>query len=779
MAWDKKYRIDFKDIFDLSWWAFIEDETAGTNISAPIQPTGDPFRFNFLSNGEDTDQSPIHGSTLSLNIYSNTEFEWVELYNYGNLVYKVSVYYGIGAGTLYWTGFINSEGYQEPYDGVSYPVMLSASDGLGQLKYMPYKYRTVEDDDTYYEGRRRESQIVIDILAKIRFTGFTEYVNVYEDKMAVAVTDSPMSQIMIDVDAFRDKDCYEVLSHILRKYKAIIRQVGGEMVIYRPVDLREGTIYGRKFVTATNPSAVSLTTEQLIDRNDNPTDLRSTDGGTMTILPPIKKTSIIQDYGYKDSMIDNWQLNPELDATFRSWTGGGFIPMGWALPNETNGVALVAWNSAAPHGGAYITQTFGPYINSTAHNMVIEFEYAFNNFSAGSNTMAMALEIKSLSEGHYLYPVDANTCAWWHTYNNITVTLAVPKGFTGWTTYRRDIPTGLPEDGEYVITLWAPSTAGSLSTHGFFRNIRFIETSDEISVIKAHTVKRKLPFWQAILLISNPLGVLYLLFRGNDKRYPEQTINIDNAEIVEKEYVKTNSIKGIEASYDYILGDVEDSAMDNVIEQFAGSLAVLVRTNQYRVDTITLTGTTGDADITCDNVARTLYFAVSPPTLAQTAADFVTNFAAAYTGGGVIVTSSGADIIFTSNVLGAEFTGTTSIVNAWGNLSGTVALTTSSYIETLEPTTEWNTRGNTEGQPLLEIVCDEIAAQGGGPRQVLSLPIVENNSISDNPQINIMRNFQDSDNYGDGEIRPFFFSSGEFDVRNREWNLNLVEIKRT
>jgi len=769
MAWDKKYRIDFKDIFNLSWWVFIEDETAGTDASTPATPTDTPLIINFLSNGDNIFESPICGSTATLNIYADVDFQWIDLYSFGNLTYRVSIYYG--TGTLYWQGFINSSGYQEPYDGVSYPVSLSASDGLGQLKDMLYKYTTATEDDTYYNGRRRESQIIIDILAKIRVTGFSEYVNIYEAQMDDAITDSPFAQTMIDVDVFRDMDCYTVLTEILRKYGAVIRQVAGEMIIYRPSELEADVIYGRKFITATGPSAVQITTSQLIDRNSDNSDIRSVDGGYLSVINPAKKVTIKYDYGYRDSLIKNWELVPEEDATFEWWTGGGFIPMGWALPNETSGVAFTAWNSAAPHGGGYLTQTFGPYCKTTANNMVIEFEYGFNNFSAGGNNMAIALEIKSLSEGHYLYPVDELTCAWWHTYNNITITFAVPKGYTGWTTYRRDIPTGLPEDGEYIITLWAPSTAGSLSCHGFFKNVKFIETSDEISVIKAHKHKPKIRWYHWII----PTTALMKMWAETIK-HPKEVIYTDNAEIVEKEYVVTNPIKGVELEYNYLLGDVADSEMDNVVEQFTGSLAVAVKDYQYRVDTITLTGTMGDANITCDAVTSLHSFADSPPTLSQTAADFVTTFAADYTGGGVVVTSSGADIIFTSNVLGAAFTGATTIANTGGNLSGSVDYTTPAYYEILEPSAEWNRINETDEIQLLEIIGNEIASQFSYPTQLLSLPIVENNTESNNPQIKLIGKFTDVINIHESTPRLFVFNRGIFFVRDREWDLDIQEI---
>jgi hypothetical protein len=80
-----------------------------------------------------------------------------------------------------------------------------------------------------------------------------------------------------------------------------------------------------------------------------------------------------------------------------------------------------------------------------------------------------------------------------------------------------------------------------------------------------------------------------------------------------------------------------------------------------RIDTITLTGTSGMATIVCDAVSKNATWAGS--SLTDTAAGFVIMYAAAYLTGGVEVTSSGADIIFTAETAGVDFTGSTTIDN--------------------------------------------------------------------------------------------------------------------
>jgi hypothetical protein len=91
-----------------------------------------------------------------------------------------------------------------------------------------------------------------------------------------------------------------------------------------------------------------------------------------------------------------------------------------------------------------------------------------------------------------------------------------------------------------------------------------------------------------------------------------------------------------------------------------------------QVDTVTLSGTSGTANLSCAGVVRQLTFNTS---LTQTATDFVTNFAADYATVGVVVTSSGADLIFTASVAGTPFTSPWVSVLT-GDLSGTTVNTT-------------------------------------------------------------------------------------------------------
>lgn len=92
---------------------------------------------------------------------------------------------------------------------------------------------------------------------------------------------------------------------------------------------------------------------------------------------------------------------------------------------------------------------------------------------------------------------------------------------------------------------------------------------------------------------------------------------------------------------------------------------------QKRIDTISLSGTGGTANVTCDGLSKRCIFSDS---LTNTAAAFVTAYAAAYLERGVVVTSSGEDIIFTAQYAGDDFTGATTITNVAGFYAGSISI---------------------------------------------------------------------------------------------------------
>jgi prepilin-type processing-associated H-X9-DG protein len=93
---------------------------------------------------------------------------------------------------------------------------------------------------------------------------------------------------------------------------------------------------------------------------------------------------------------------------------------------------------------------------------------------------------------------------------------------------------------------------------------------------------------------------------------------------------------------------------------------------QKRKDRITLSGTSGRANITCDSITRRIDY--SSEGLTQTAADFVALYAADWTPGNVVLTSSGDSLYLESTIAGVDFTGSTTIVNLPNFYRGSIVI---------------------------------------------------------------------------------------------------------
>jgi hypothetical protein len=630
MAFQVKYRSEYKDLHGADWKIdILEDPWAGAIIT--LTPTGDPLNFDYDSASDDI-FDPIKESFAKIGVMSSTNFALADLYATEELHFKVNIYQN---AALYWTGWVDCGNYTEPYEIVPYPVLITATDGLSSLEDMLYKYQTTDPDDTYYEGRTLASQILIDILGKIGVTTFREYINIYENSMDSGDGDSPLDQTSIDVDIFKDMNCDEVLSEILKPFGSIIRQTSGVFCIYRPIELSQSTVHGRAFTSATVKSSISLTPEQFIKRSGSTSDLIQVKGGVTMINDPVKKVSVNQSYGHKQSWIENWQFKQETYSnaipsypTFEGWLNVdcGAAKITSIIPSEVDGMVITGTNTY-PTLSHCKYRSFAPYAQPTTDILGLSFEYLFNYSGAGSILSAhFYIRIRTSTSSHYIYDVDGKICNWDTTARGIDIVVtSLSPGNTGWIIYQRNIE-GLPASGPYTIEIFGLSDLLS-NFNVAIKNIQFYAPSTNIVIRKINFLK---PFYSNIL-------------KRFGFKVPQITMRLikdmEDSEIVIREYIKSNVISGVELNYKCLLGDVSDASIDNVIEQFAGSLA---------------TGMT---------------------TLSKVAAAFVTDHAAHYLTHNIIVTSSGVTIIFTANVPGVDFTGSTTITNTVTNLAGSVVAT--------------------------------------------------------------------------------------------------------
>lgn len=641
MAWATKYREEHTDIEGVVWKTDIEEDSFAGAITT-LTGTGKPLEV-YWEPGSDDVFDPIQTSEASLEVFSSTNFALADLYAVQDLQFRMSIYQD---DVLYWRGFVNSRHYKEPYGCPPYPVTITAVCGLEFLKDYLYASSVSVSSGietvTYYDDFKTDAQIITDILAKIGVTGFTEYVNVYENSHSSGVGDSPLDQTACNTDVFRYFYCDEVLIEILKKYNARIIHKGGTFIIYRPKELTGSTVYGRIFTSATAKTSTSFTPLQYINRATHPANRVQIDGGVMMITRPAGKITVYQNYKSRDSWLDNYdfasdRISGNIVTTYSAeeWTKAGnnalFWPIKLYLPEESNGIVLVNHNNY-PDYSLYIYQDFGYLAQITADEVFgISFDYQWINeqgSAAATQSFYFKVSIEAGANDYYLEKEAGSetTCVWNDNATPLYIEILedVAEGCSGWNTWSRRI-VSLPHAGPIRISFHCLNDAG-LSIYMAIKNVRFIQTSNVVSA------NRKI-----IGITSGDARVSTIYTYKDIETIIESTYIVENK-------IGSTRINGDQLNYKYILGDVIDEDITNILEQFNGALA------------------TGS--------------------LSEGAAAFVTDHAGDYSGGGVIVTSSGNDIIMTSSVAGTAFSGTTTITNTSGNLSGSVVNTAANNVGT-------------------------------------------------------------------------------------------------
>lgn len=557
MAWVQKYQILTRDIHNILWTTRIYKQDYTGSIINLIGAGAEPLRFEHVTENDEL-ADPIKSSRAVLTVYSYEMFAHADFYSNDDMQDKVEIYQG---ANLYWSGYVDPRQYKEPYGPVPYFTTISCIDGLTLLKNIPYE----SSPGVPYNGLRFTSQILLDILGKIGFTSFREFINVYEANMDNGTGDSPLDQQRLNTDRFVDQYCDEVLKAILKKYFAAVKQDAGIFHFFRPKEMSQSIVYGRTFTGATTKTATLMYPQQFINRPGTTSPFHQWPGSVVTIQRPAKKITCRQDYGYKDSWLDNWKFEPDTfdGSTFRYWSkDSGLVvgPVKELIATEENGLFIDNYNSTSGR----IRQAFGYYAAVTGSGndkFYLEFKYLIYNPTASTiSSVSIITRLYSSASGAALKPGANLDDGFWSTGDIILSETNVAPGVTEWKTFKTQCTTGLPDTGPYWMEIAKPY--GTEAFYLCFKDIKTGVVSGDLVTLTRTTA----------MIIRGPSHRRMspsTLSLGN-----RQTASIEIKEITERIYTKENAINGEEREYEFELGDVVDSNVDNIIEQFAGASVV-------------------------------------------------------------------------------------------------------------------------------------------------------------------------------------------------------------
>jgi hypothetical protein len=373
---------------------------------------------------------------------------------------------------------------------------------------------------------------------------------------------------------------------------------------------------------------------------------------------------------------------------------------------QTDGIVIVDHNDDAAPLDRYLSQTFGANLVITSDILFIEFDYKIiNNTATAYTSQLLYLMLHDVAASQWLSVVDASACEWINHDEYLMFGFDAPIGVSEWITVKRTIP-GLPVNGSFIIKLFA-LLHNLVNVYVAFKNIRVYSTADEM-VIKSQLAKK--PFGEIFFWGKRP-KIYYIELK-------------DNAEIIEKRYILENTksgqrIKGIDLEYEYLVGDVTDANIDNVIEQFEGAKAVGTVTGYTggisKVDTATFHTTAGSGTISCNGYSHPITWDTDVNTTLE---NFMTSWSTGY-GSVTLAKTSGTTITFTGAL---NFT--TSVSASFGSVVNTTPYYIGDASYTLAPTAKWNTLSpGGESRPLLEIIGGEIGFQHSRAKQLIQMKI--------------------------------------------------------
>ena len=316
------YNLTWTGLFDQSNELRIK-KSGYSGASTRIKCRGTPIIHNYKT-PFDFILDPINGSTLTIYLVAETNFQFKDLYTSDARVYKVE---HLIESSLEWSGFILPEQLQNAYTHAPYTNAFVAADQLGFLKTVPWENIYANTEYGFYTATLIEALDLIfdatDLELDIR-----EGINMYETRQDDDDDESPLDQTYFHGLTYEGKSYYDVLKDILLKFTAVIKQRKGEWFIFRPIEARGDFITrlwswgGSSFSYTSNTTTnlIKLTTAARAAR----TDLVRLGKGGQTMRPAWKQYTLKQDFGLATNRI--------LNGDFTEWTGAfGNGPDRWQI----------------------------------------------------------------------------------------------------------------------------------------------------------------------------------------------------------------------------------------------------------------------------------------------------------------------------------------------------------------------------------------------------------------------------------------------------------------
>jgi hypothetical protein len=347
MAYGLKYTIPFKDVDNnTNLVSIYQDGFVGS--STELIATDVPAVHKYEREDNEDILSPIMSATLTISFYSTENTDFTNFFSYSDREFYVVHEFD---GDVVFKGYLLNDIVGEPFQDPPYPVVLTATDALAQLKEVALTGPSVDTD---------LGTLVFQQLNSLGLGMDFELCNDLYEGLVMDKTKSIFSQdvgenLLIQAGTFDalGLNAFEFLAEVCKTFGWVLFQSNDKWIIQRPIarNISSTVIYLYDFFTGELTSSTNnpMTLEKVADQTNANTDwVPVQQDQLLQYQRPIKKLTVTQgDLG--QSIIANGENFNE-----SSWfLEGPYRPVDWTVTPDPDSPIIQVFPNNIPSQTGY------------------------------------------------------------------------------------------------------------------------------------------------------------------------------------------------------------------------------------------------------------------------------------------------------------------------------------------------------------------------------------------------------------------------------------------
>jgi hypothetical protein len=347
MAYGLKYTIPFKDVDNnTNLVSIYQDGFVAT--STELIATDIPAVHKYEREDNEDILSPIMSSTLTISFYSTENTDFRNFFSYSDREFYVVHEF---AGNIVFKGYLLNDIVGEPFQDPPYPVVLTATDALAQLKEVALTGPSVDTD---------LGTLVFQQLNSLGLAMDFEICNDLYEGLVMDNTKSIFSQdndenLLVQAGTFDalGLNAFEFLEEVCRSFGWVLFQSNDKWIIQRPIarNISSTVIYLYDFFTGELTSSTNnpMTLETVADQTGVNTDWVPVEADQLLQYQrPIKKLTVTQGDLGQSIIANGEQLNES------SWyLEGPYKPVDWTVTPDPDTPIIQVFPNNIPSQTGY------------------------------------------------------------------------------------------------------------------------------------------------------------------------------------------------------------------------------------------------------------------------------------------------------------------------------------------------------------------------------------------------------------------------------------------